>query len=107
MSNGILATNIHLEGADNYLDATATLTLKAGSVLSVQAAHTSALLDALTGAAKGSIAVRSGSAWALLAVGTNGQALVADSSQANGVKWGTGGLGRGAILAMINGSFYP
>jgi hypothetical protein len=42
---------------------------------------------------KGDLLVHTGSALARLGVGTNGQVLIADSGQTNGMRWGTGGGG--------------
>jgi len=51
--------------------------------------------------AKGDLLTYSGSAVAVLAVGTNGQVLTADSTQANGVKWATvTGTGTVTSVAM-------
>lgn len=47
--------------------------------------------------AKGTVLVNDGTNWVNIGVGSNGQALVADSAQTDGIKWGTvGGSSGGA-----------
>lgn len=51
---------------------------------------------------KGDIVARSASADSRLAVGADGQALVADSTQALGVKWATPSAGGSAVIKMTH-----
>jgi hypothetical protein len=77
--------------------------IMAGTVTATQLATavTSLLLPSST--TKGNVVAASGSAWTALAVGTDGQALVADSTQTLGVKWGTVSGGGGGSSSGING----
>ena len=49
---------------------------------------------------KGDLLVGTGSGWDKVAVGTDGQGLVADSTQTTGVKWGT--TGSGTTLPVVD-----
>jgi hypothetical protein len=74
MSVGILSKNTHLTGDDNSLEAGAALTLKATSVIDVQAAHASSILDKI-GSTRGSLLERGAAAWAAITPGTAGHPL--------------------------------
>lgn len=49
---------------------------------------------------KGDLIGYSASGQIRVAVGTNGQVLIADSTQASGIKWGTAGISTGKSIAM-------
>lgn len=55
----------------------------------------SSLIDLIAPGAKGNLLASNGSAWTTLGVGSNGQVLTADSTQADGLKWAAGGGGGG------------
>ena len=80
-------------GSSTYANARTNLGVKIGQ--DVQAWDTN--LDQLAALAttKGNIIVSTGATWDVLAVGTDGQALLADSTQATGLRWGSGGGGGG------------
>jgi hypothetical protein len=58
--------------------------------VAVAAPDASALIPkSLIGASKGAIVTSTGSAVVAQAVGSDGHALIADSTQANGMRWGS------------------
>lgn len=96
----VAGTTYFLTGSAQFLDATGVT----GSVLiggvpfhaaTAQAFKATRVLDAAVGTTKGDILVHNGTTWVRLPVGSNGQVLSADSAQASGVKWLTGGGGGG------------
>ena len=74
-----------------------TGTLPIGNGGTGQTAQTAAFDALAPTTTKGDIIASDGSDNVRLAVGTNGQVLVADSSESAGVKWGDGGGGSGEI----------
>lgn len=68
----------------------------------IQAGHVTAdaAIPKSVGTTKGDVMAYTGSAWARLAVGSDGQFLVSDSTQTVGVKWSTVSTS-GAILAAL------
>lgn len=73
------------------------------SLSGIVAANNGGLGIDTSAAAKGDILVNTGSAWARVGAGSDGQALIADSSLADGVKWASvpGGSGGGLTLLAV------
>jgi hypothetical protein len=92
-------------------------TTNSGSGLNIVSSgntHTFSLSSNLTtigglGLTKGNLIVGNGSNWAALAVGANGQVLMASSTAANGVSWGTVSSGGGSVStsSAITANYFP
>lgn len=96
----VAGTTYFLTGSAQFLDATGvTGAVHIGGYPyhagTTQAFKASRVLDAAVGTTKGDILVHNGTTWVRLPVGSDGQVLSADSTQASGIKWLTGGGGGG------------
>lgn len=87
------ANMFSLLGSANYAAARTNLGLAIGT--NVQAWDADLDSIASLSPAKGNVIGGTGAAWAALTVGTDGQVLIADSTQATGLRWGSGGGGGG------------
>lgn len=88
-ASSIGTTQLQNSSVDLATKVTGTLPIARGGTGATSASTAFAALSPLT--TKGDLLVSSGSASVRQAVGTNGQVLIADSAQANGVRWGSAG----------------